>query len=246
MSADAAKTLSPPAGRTIPVVAAQGEGPIARSVLEGLQAIVSSPVASVVIESALALAGESMIPEEPGQASRFISGALMSTLHTTTDTDSAQAFLDRMEPILILASLSPPPGGVVESQVRVSATGERVPLVLFASLDRTHGKEVQKAVGNRIQVETANNVLDLLVRIDRIPEDLPAAIIVDGAAPPIDSVALASMLPDHRPDLSVILWRVPRDQCADIDASRPEEQSWLAFGEGAPLKDVVNLLKEHF
>lgn len=240
MHANAARTIQPTAPPTLRVHEdPTHEGPVARSVVEGLHSVVTPTVAKVILESALALSGRSLVPEDAAEASEFIGGPLLTSLRTTIDGDGAQAFMNRMEPILSLASLSG-----CGSHVRLKAPTAEGPLVVFASLDRHLGNQVRDALAGRATVETATNVLDLLLRIDRTAAEDEIAIVVDGAAPPIETVALASMLPD-RDTLKVILWRVEREKRADIDASRPDDQSWLAFGENAPIADVIDLLRSH-
>lgn len=239
MLPEAAPTVPPPTLATLRSVAGENKGKFAQSVLEGLQSVVPEPVAKVVLESALALAGRSVVPENAMQASEFIQGPLLTSLSTTLEGQGAHTFLERMQPILALATTVPG-----ESHVRLKAKQASGPLVLFASLDPAHAQEARQQLGDRARVDSANNVLDLLLRINNAHRDDEIALVIDGVEPPIETVALASMIPE-RTTLKVILWRVDKGQREDIDASRPQDQSWLASGDNAELKHVIELLSAH-
>ncbi len=217
-----------------------------RSVLEALHAVVSPEFAHTVLAYALAVSGYRVLPEEVGRAREFVFGPLANTLDGHLGGDTANAFLEGVEPMLLMAERHAAIEATMtedraDETLRFKRSGVRLRThVLVASQDPSVAQFLAERFVDRASVAGADNVPDLLMHL----EASQGVVVIDGQFPPVDPPSLASMLPVEGKSLTVILWRCDRQNRADAQACAMPGQRWLACGETAGLSDLATVLSD--
>jgi hypothetical protein len=219
-------------------------GPMGRSVGEAVESLLPPPAARMVLDVALLLDGRDRVPEEADAARSFVRGPLKRALEVCASNDAAEAVVERLEPILEMASSHVRRRRVDDSQV-VSTTPrpssvERV--VLVSSLDRTSVHGLARGLTGQASVKQVSNVFDLMSALEEHRLHRPA-VVVDCSLPAIDPTVLATMLPHDIEGLLIILWGATERLVSDLEEIAPISRSFLVCAADANHDDLATLLR---
>ncbi len=219
---------------------AKSDGPIARSVREALEAIVSHEKATTVLDVALMLDGRRDVPEEAARAIDFVYGPLRKALEVYVDDAAADAMIERLDPILTMIG-SHVRRRADDSGVQVAATTELHPSVLVASHDRTGIQGIARLLFGRAVVRQVSNVFDLVSALEANRRGTPV-IIVDCSLPAVDPTTLSSMLPLHH-EARVILWGATDHEKSRLESAFPFARSFLHVPGHTSHADIAALVE---
>ncbi len=224
------------------------EGPIARSVREALSLVFADAKAEMVLSQALMMAQRVVVPEEADRARSFVYGGLLSALEQHADESDTEIVLERLEPILQMAG----------SHVRVREDEAETPpakfpavvprierIILVSSLDRTSIQSIARQLHGRAKVRQVGNVFDLISAVEKHYDDGPT-IIIDCSLPAVDPMTLASMLPIHLDEVTVILWGATQAQRVALEKEMPVARHWIPCPSTANHADLAILIEHLF
>jgi hypothetical protein len=223
------------------------DGPVARSVREALEGIVSHEKARIVLDVALMLDGRAHVPEEASHAIDFVYGPLRKALEVFVDDSAADALIERLDPILTMIGSHvrrrDDESGVQDARPRSLTPVERTELatVLVASHDRTGIQGIARVLFGRAFVRQVGNVFDLVSALEANRHGTPV-IVVDCSLPAIDPAALTSMLPLHQ-DARVILWGATDIQRSRLEAAFPFVRTFLCVPGHTSHTDIAALVE---
>jgi hypothetical protein len=224
------------------------EGPIARSVREALSLIFADPKAQMVLDQALMIAQRGVVPEEADRARSFVYGPLLTALERHADETDTEVVLERLEPILTMAGshvrVREDESGVQpqdELPPAIRPATERV--ILVSSLDRTSIQSLARQLHPRAKVRQVGNVFDLISAVEKFYDDDPT-IIIDCSLPAVDPMTLATMLPIHLDEVTVILWGATQAQRVALEKEMPVARHWIPCPSTANHADLA-MVVEH-
>lgn len=209
-----------------------------------MESLLPQSTARMVLDVALLLDGRDRVPEEAGAASTFVRGPLRRAIEVCASTDTAEAVLGRLEPILEMAS-SHVRRRVDDSRVVSTSSPPKVDdarVVLISSLDRTSIHGLSRGLAGFASVKQVTNVFDLVSALEEHRARRPA-VIVDCSLAAIDPTVLATMIPPDVEGLMVVLWGATEKLVEDLESIAPIARTFLVCAADANHDDIATLLR---
>ncbi len=251
---------------------AQAEGMLGRAVREALEAVLSPGLAAEVLDAALRLAREQVIPEDPSRVRRFVDGPLSLSLHRHASLDVAACVVDQLEPILRMACGDAQPAAMSRPTARVGPVSSPVaPYDPFAEpqpfgeweeddVTPTHVAvksgpiPVLMATMDRSNMAGVARLLGTAVEVRHVADiyELLVAthdlgrrryvVVLDCCTPSVDARALARMLGTMPRRARFVLWGAPDSVAREVEEIAPRPGGWTRLAADASQTELAELL----